>query len=140
MSLRIRAILLALAGSVSVAARAWPAQEHSTVHKGGVESDPTLQTDADWVDGRWQKTDVGQFLGAAVELPSGKVPKAVAVKLGNDAAICFDTELLRYSAGWSGGFLQFNARRYGLLDPAKPIGSIAFSSKPGPGWAYRGNF
>jgi len=140
MSLRIRAILLALAGSVSVAARAWPAEEHSIADGKGPDGDPTLQTDADWVDARWQKTDIGQFLAAAVELPSGKVPKAVAVKLGNDAAICFDTELLRYSAGWSGGFLQFNARRYGLLDPAKPIGSIAFGSKSGPGWAYQGSF
>src|SRR5207253_6549104 len=38
-------------------------------------SDPTEQTDADWVDGRWQQTEVGPFLSAAIETPRKKTCK-----------------------------------------------------------------
>ena len=104
--------------------------------------DPTLQTDADWVDDRWNKSEIGRFLCSAIDLPGEKTVKAIAVKLGErgDATICFDTELLRYSAGWTGGFVQFSAKRYGLLDAPKPRGAIEFKSRKAPGWARQGSF
>src|SRR6516225_633108 len=34
--------------------------------------------------------------------------KAVTVKVGKDAALSFDTDLLRMAAGWTGGFLDLS--------------------------------
>lgn len=34
--------------------------------------------------------------------------KAINVRLGDDAAIAFDTDLLRYAAFWTGGFLDLD--------------------------------
>jgi hypothetical protein len=40
--------------------------------------------------------------------PTGnKAYKGIAIKLGNDAYMCFDTDLLRMSAGWTGNYLNF---------------------------------
>ena len=87
----------------------------SISHRADSEPDASLQTEKDWIDDRWSKTDVGQFLGSAVQTPRHMTYKGVTVKLGDqeDAAVCFDTDLLRYSAGWTGGFLKTEARRYG---------------------------
>ena len=104
--------------------------------------DPTLQTDVHWVDDRWQKTEVGQFLGATIETPRKRTPKAIAIKVGagNEATVCFDTDLLRYSAGWMGGFLQMHPQRYGLIAAPTPAGEIQFTSASEPGWAQDGSF
>src|SRR5690349_17583129 len=32
--------------------------------------------------------------------------KGVAIKLGNDAFVCFDTDQLRMTAGWTGNYLH----------------------------------
>ena len=111
-------------------------------HAAAPDADPTKQTDADWMDDRWQKTDVGQLLGAAINTPGKLTPKGIAIKVGeqNEAAVCFDTDLLRYSAAWTGGFLQFHAQRYGLIVPPKPQGVIMFSTAARPGWAHKGEF
>ena len=99
------------------------------------DKDPTLQQEPDWIDARWSKTDVGPFLGGTFETPRRRTNKGIAVKLGakNEASICFDTDTLRYSAGWTGGFVEMNAGRYGLMAPLKPKGTIVFASSPGPG-------
>ena len=104
-------------------ARAASSNHSAEVHGIGPADDPTRQTDENWVDDRWQKTDVGQFLSACIETPE-KTYKGIAIKLGDqdEAAVCFDTELLRYSAGWTGGFLQLHPRRYGLMVSPKPQG------------------
>jgi hypothetical protein len=106
------------------------------------EGDPVLQTEKDWVDGRWQETQVGQFLGATIQTPRRPTYKGVAVKVGpgQEAAVCFDTTLLRYSAGWTGGFLKFYPARYGLIQPPSPEGSVRFTSEAVPGWAKDGSF
>jgi hypothetical protein len=38
--------------------------------------------------------------------------KGIAIKLDNDAYMCFDTDLLRMSAGWTGGYLNFDGVAY----------------------------
>src|SRR5690349_386056 len=41
--------------------------------------------------------------------PSNNIAnKGIALKLGNDAFVCFDTDLLRMSAGWTGQYLNFS--------------------------------
>ena len=107
----------------------------------GPADDPTRQTEASWVDDRWSKTDVGQFLSATIETPRKRTAKAIAIKLGesNQATICFDTDLLRYSAGWIGGFLRISGQRYGLMGALSPEGEIQFATAV-PGWARNSSF
>ncbi len=68
--------------------------------------------------------------------------KGLALKVGTTnepAAICFDTELLRVSAGWTGGFVQgVNMMSRGQY-PTN-IGKILFSSDALPGWVVDGMF
>ena len=93
--------------------------------------------------------DYGPFQCYTVGLPDPKqtgnmAVKGVAVQLGEkkEAAICFDTELMRYFAGWTGGFLD---RSKTHMTPGKGTlharidGEIQFVTKPGPGWGVGGN-
>jgi type 1 glutamine amidotransferase len=102
-----------------------------------------LETDKDWVDGRFSLTDTGPFQNATIDVNSltGKVRayKGTAIKLGEkgDAAILFDRSTLQMYAGWTGGFLNHSSRRFGLLNtptPA-PAASMIFNNPVGPGWA-----
>ena len=56
-----------------------------------------------------EQSDHGSYMINTLEAPGGNVTfKGVIVKLGrnDDAAVCFDTELLRMSAGWVKGSLN----------------------------------
>ena len=78
------------------------------------------------------RTDAGEL--AAV--------RGIAVKLGNDAGVCFDADLLSYSAGWTGGFLDLShtdIAQYKGDQPARIRGDIQFSTVS-PGWAKAGDF
>jgi hypothetical protein len=70
------------------------------------------------------------------------VPRAIAIKVGDHAegTVCFDTDLLRCAAGWTGGFVTLHPERYGLINPPSLSGTIQFTSRPQPGWARDGNF
>src|SRR3954454_24082240 len=56
--------------------------------------------------------DYGPYLASSLTMPvAGGKPKVVAyksldIKLGGGAFVSFDTELLRYGAGWTGEFLD----------------------------------
>ena len=104
--------------------------------------DPTRQTERDWVDDRWTKTDIGQFLHATIETPRKKTAKGITIKVGpnNEGTVCFDTDLLRYSAAWTGGFVRISGQRYGLMGAVAPAGKIQFTTAPGPGWARDNSF
>lgn len=107
----------------------------------GDADDPTRQTDDDWHDDRWQKMDVGPFLGGAINAGPKKANKAIAVRLADGkGGVCFDTETLRYSAGWTGGFLKMESRRFGLAIPPAADGKIQFHTDKMPGWAKDGSF
>jgi hypothetical protein len=95
--------------------------------------------------------DYGPFLtssvtmpGANPEDPAGVVEKGVTVRLGTKdqpAAVCFDTDLLCYRAGWTGGWLKLMGTPFdGTHRPPEgsrpmPQGDIVFSTESGPGWA-----
>src|SRR5258708_16807207 len=70
-------------------------------------ADPTLQTEDSWIDDRWRKTEIGQFLCAWIGTPRQRTVKGIAIEHGDPAegAVCFDADLMRYSAGLRGGFL-----------------------------------
>ncbi len=90
---------------------------------------------------KWDAMEVGPFFSSGL---GGKNPtlKALAIKLGqtNEAAVCFDTELLRMSLGWTDGFLRLATGRDGLEGVPEVGGKIAFSVPTGPGWAKDGSF
>ncbi|MBM3839954.1 MAG: hypothetical protein FJ398_18690 [Verrucomicrobia bacterium] len=66
--------------------------------------------------------------------------KGIAVRLGAVAAICFDSELLRVSAAWSGGFLKWYPERDGLERNPTIQGRIHFRNAAAPGWSTSGSF
>ncbi len=96
--------------------------------------------------------DYGSLLTYTVGLPStpGKTNanlalKGVCIRLGgsNEAAVCFDADLLRYYAGWTGGFLDLSKTHltsYKGSEYATIQGEVKFSTKLGPGWAKEDDF
>ena len=75
------------------------------------------QSDKDWVDGRWNQTDLGNVLAGVFRGAGVTVAKAVCVRLGDrgEVSACFNPETLQYEAAWTGGFLRFDPTRHGLL-------------------------
>jgi len=71
--------------------------------------------------------------------------KGLGVRLGtnDEAAICFDTDLLRYYAGWTRGFLDLSrthltsskGSHHALIQ-----GEVQFTTRVGPGWSRGNNF
>lgn len=105
------------------------------------------ETDKDWVDARFSKTDTGPYLNATIDYegPKGKVRsyKGTAIKVGEkgEGTVLFDRNTLRLAAGWTGGFLNHSSRRFGLLNTPTPAGTILFTTSSLAGWAdEKGNF
>ena len=68
--------------------------------------------------------------------------KAIAVKVNEQASavMAFDTDLLRVSAAWTGGMLNWFSARDGLQNWPTPGGAIHFTTRKGPGWSRTGSF
>lgn len=98
---------------------------------------------------RWERMDYGPFLGSSVTMPwatngedlEGITLKGVTIKLGPSASVCFDTGLLRYAGGWTGGWLSLYGTPFdGTHRPperSRPAvqGDLQFMTKVGPGVA-----
>jgi hypothetical protein len=87
--------------------------------------------------------DYGPFLSATItaNFPSGNTAnKGVAIHLGKDAACCFDTDLLRVSAYWTGEFLQLNGTPFdgGHGSHPRVKGTQLLGTAKMPGWARPG--
>ena len=91
--------------------------------------------------------DYGPFLNLTVQMPGenpGSTPKGLAVRVGSPFAgtVVYDTDLLRCTGGWTGGFLDlkgvaFNGAHGG--NPG-PVGSVVFRTSAMPGWSKAGSF
>ncbi len=81
----------------------------------------------------WQKEDHGPFFSSSLS----DTNKGISVRLGADgkAGICFDTELLRVGAAWTGGFMRVYPSRDGLGQHPDPDGRVEFGCAASPGWA-----
>ncbi|HUG93593.1 MAG TPA: ThuA domain-containing protein [Planctomycetaceae bacterium] len=92
-------------------------------------------TEDDSVDGRWNRTDVGPFLASIVPFDGGPVAKGLSIRVGEhgEAAVCYDTATGDLRAAWTGGFLRFGDRRFGLIEPPQIAGDVAFVSGAGAG-------
>jgi hypothetical protein len=139
------ACALAIAVLVSAAARAAEAGAAA-----GAGAGPATQGSPG------SRMDYGSFLAYSVSEDPGplvkgrKAParvdlanKGLTIEVGNGAAVCFDEDTCRMAAGWTGGFLNLSKTHQASLKgswDATPGGPIAFSTKPGPGWANDGSF
>lgn len=85
----------------------------------------------------------GRHLVTTVELGgrAGTTTKALVIRLG-DAAVAFDTELLRMSAAWTGGWLSLRGTAYDGAHGPMPRrgGRLLVETVPAPGWALGGDF
>jgi hypothetical protein len=97
--------------------------------------DPENQKESDWIDARWDRTQLGNFHASILTLPRGDVAKALSVRIGEkgEASVAYDTASLALRAGWTGGFLKFNSARYGLIRSPRPAGDIRFVASAS-GW------
>jgi len=95
------------------------------------------QKEADWSDGRYANVSFGPFASGNIATPRGGTHKGIAIRIGEkgESAMVFDTDLCAWRAGWTGGFLQTDPTRYGLIRALKPNGDILYSRSPMPGGA-----
>ena len=122
--------MLSLGCSLSALGQAEETTPATTAMKAVAE-----QVEGDWTDGRWNRVDVGPFMSASIHTPHGRTLKGIAIKVGDEsqATVCFNTELLGYSAAWADGFLEFDPRRYGLIGRTKTKGPYAVCQRHRPG-------
>ncbi len=110
-------------------------------------------TEADARDDRWKEMINGPFFSGTIAVtvppstPDAKAStqvtnKGLVVRVGDmgQAAVCYDTELLRMSAAWTGEFLHYGAFRFGLLEPQRAAGTVQFVTPHLPGWSGDGKF
>jgi putative heme-binding domain-containing protein len=85
---------------------------------GGKQGHWGNQSDANWMDMRWNATDLGNLLCGVFRGEGVTVPKGVCVRLGDrgELSTCFNPMTLCYEALWSGGFVKFSAVRHGLME------------------------
>ncbi|MBK9139887.1 MAG: hypothetical protein IPM17_14150, partial [Verrucomicrobia bacterium] len=99
----------------------------------------------------WLDMDYGPFLTASIEAPAPATNiayKGIAIRLCDQAgreaeqAVVFDTDLLRYAAGWTGGFVALKGVVFDGEHWAYPRigGRQVFGNPMGPGWARDGRF
>ena len=99
----------------------------------------------------WQAMDYGPFLIASIEAPQPRTNiafKGIAINLGanfggaHNEAVIFDTDLLRYSAGWTGDFVALKGVVFDGEHWAYPriAGEQFFGNPAAPGWAKAGSF
>jgi glucose/arabinose dehydrogenase len=85
------------------------------------------------------------FPGPDKETNTNLALKGICIRLGEtqEATVCFDTDLLRYYAGWTGGFLDLSRTH---LTSSKGSwhaliqGEVMFKTSLGPGWSKTGDF
>lgn len=91
--------------------------------------EPGVQAEKDWVDNRWQRSEVGPFLASSVRLPDGSsVVRGLTVRLGYQGSVLYDLAQGSVRAVWSGGFLKFDATRFGLIGTPVPEGTVLWTS------------
>jgi mono/diheme cytochrome c family protein len=88
----------------------------------------------------YKKMDKGPFYSGVIEVPgAGRRDKGLSIRVGDrrQAAVHFDTDLLRMSAGWTGDFLTFRSHEdYGIRNSPPPMaaGDVRFTSPQVTGW------
>ena len=89
--------------------------------------------------------DYGPFISCTAGAGLNNVSlKGIIVKLEKEkpASICFDTELLRVSAGWTGGYIDWAGTAFNESHGVGPnaVGNFQFATTRNPGWSKDGKF
>ena len=89
----------------------------------------------DSIDDRWNQTDLGPFLSSVLRTPAGAIAKGISIRLGDPAktAVGYDLQSGSLRVAWSGGFLAFDARRYGIVSAPSIAGTVSFLCSS-PSW------
>jgi len=97
--------------------------------------------------GKASEPDLGPTFSGTVRAKypgTNETMKGVVVTLdkASNTYICYDTDLMRVSLGWTGGFLKFGNYQKEIVHPQPPevAGTPIFGSRPGPGWSRDGKF
>ena len=74
--------------------------------------------------------------------PNALTAKAIVVRLGDNtepAAIAFDTDLLRYAVGWTGGFVNLDKTHLASMKGSVPLAPVKEPrlSRWRPTWGWR---
>ncbi len=85
------------------------------------------QNEASWRDGRWNETELGSLMSGVFRGGDITVPRAVCVRLGDDAGLsaCFDPDVLDFRLSWRGGFVGFGDARHGFMSGIQMQGEVA---------------
>ncbi len=104
----------------------------------------TTWTRQDNIDGRWNETDVGPCLASVIGTPAGTIAKGLSVRVGDneEGAVAYDLQTGSFRAAWTGGFLKFNAYKFGVVRTPQIDGDVAIAT-PSANWPqarvqYRG--
>lgn len=98
------------------------------------DDQPEQQREPDWVDARWNQTDLGNFHASVLPLPGGRIAKGLSIRVGTNSAVAYDTATCSLRGGWTGGFLKFAPGRYGLIDAPLLGGPVQFGVPATPAW------
>lgn len=104
--------------------------------------DSAAQVEADWVDNRWQQSDVGPFLASNLRFADGIVARGLTIRITDKhevGAVTYDTATGALQAAWTGGFLTFDPGRFGLIGPPSPGGTNTLFAPRQPTW-YAGDY
>ncbi|MBA2602828.1 MAG: hypothetical protein H0U94_04515 [Acidobacteria bacterium] len=90
------------------------------------------------------RMDHGPFVSSTITLdpfsPKGiVVQKGIAVRVGPDATMVFDTDLLRVVGAWTGGGLHWRPARDSLQEWPTPDGHLHFLNAEKAGWSSNGD-
>ena len=108
---------------------------------GAAGREPEAQVESDWVDNRWSRTDVGQFLASNLQPGGMRIAKGLSIKVGDEdeGGVCYDTRDCSLRAAWLGGFLRLDPARFGLLNAPRIDGEVAIASPANGGWQGTSN-
>jgi len=96
---------------------------------------PPTQPAAVVKPGRYATIDYGPFLTRS--LGPASAPIALAghlLRVGPEATVCFDPQLLRIAAAWTGPFLSWPTEKDGVAGLPLAAGKILFKNPAIPGW------
>ena len=90
------------------------------------------------------RMDHGPFVSSTITLdplsPKGiLVQKGIAVRVGPEATMVFDTDLLRVVGAWTGGLLDWRPARDSLQEWPTPDGHLHFVNAEKAGWSTNGD-
>ncbi len=96
---------------------------------------------------KWVDMDYGPYLSMSFEAPDppGNIAYkglVIAVDRDADAYVLFDTDLLRWAAGWLGGPIDWRSVVYDGSHHSHPwiVGDQQFGNAARPGWGHKGDF